>query len=321
MSPKYVFDKESLRFRKTTRSIWKGVWNVVRFFVWSATISVLAYVVFALVFNTDEEKRLRYENKMYEQVYPELLLRQEMVSDVVTGLRITDNEIYSRLFHTDSPMVDPSGQIAYSFAFDSLEVENLSLYTSSKAQALASSAARTEENFMRIFASMASKDSSGAFRSLPPMSLPIRDVNYAQVGASVGMRFSPVLKIQVEHQGLDIIAAQGASVLATANGTVSSVTYSRKGLGNMVEIDHGNGYFTRYSHLSDIKVRKGQKVDRGKKLGEVGISGSSLVPHLHYEVLRDTLFQDPVHYFFGDVTPLEYSDMIYMSVCTDQSQD
>lgn len=321
MAPKYVFDKESLRFKKTSRSIRKGIWLVLRFFMWSATISILTYVVLAFAFSTDEEKRLRHENKMYERLWPEMLSQQQLISDVVSGLRITDGEVYSRLFHTESPMVDPSGQIAFSFAFDSLEVENISLYTSSKAQALSQSAARTEENFMRIFSRLAETDSTGAYRPLPPMSLPVRDVNFAQIGASLGMKLSPFLKIYVEHHGLDIITAQGADVFATADGTVSGVTYSRKGLGNVVEVDHGNGYTTRYAHLSDIKVRKGQQVKRGKKLAEVGISGSSLVPHLHYEVLRDTLHQDPVHYLFGDVSPLEYSDIIYMSICTDQSQD
>lgn len=321
MAAKYVYDRDSLKFKKATRSIRKGVWNVIRFFVWSATISIIAYGLIAIFFSTEEEKRLLIENKMYEKLYPEMLQRQQMVSDVVTGLKITDSEIYNRLFHTESPMVDPSGQIAFSFAFDSLEVENLSRYTSSKAQMLSESAARTEDNFMRIFSSLAARDSTGEHRVPPPMSLPIRGVNYAQVGASVGARLSPFLKIQVEHNGLDIIAAQGASVLATADGTVTGVTYSRKGLGNVVEIDHGNGYTTRYAHLADVKVHKGQKVTKGKKLAEVGISGSSVVPHLHYEVLRDTLYQDPVHYFFGDVSPVEYSDMIYMSICTEQSQD
>lgn len=321
MSPKYVFDKESLRFRKATRSISRVAWQVFRFFMWSATISILTYCVLALAFSTEQEKELRRENKMYEKLWPQMLEQQQLVSDVVSGLRITDGQVYDRLFHTESPMVDPSGQIAFSFAFDSLEVENLSLYTSSKAQALAESAARTEENFMNIFSRLAEKDSTGAYKPLPPMSLPVRDVNYAQVGASVGMKYSPFLKIQVEHKGLDIIAAQGAAVFATADGIVSDVVHSRKGLGNVVEITHDSGYVTRYAHLADIKVRKGQRVTRGKKLAEVGISGSSLVPHLHYEVLRDTLHQDPVHYLFGDVSPLEYSDMIYMSVCTEQSQD
>ncbi len=89
----------------------------------------------------------------------------------------------------------------------------------------------------------------------------------------------------------------------------------------MVEIDHGNGYVTRYAHLADIEVRKGRKEKKGTRIGYVGISGNSFAPHLHYEVYRDTVAMDPVNHLFASVTPEEYVNILVMSVVTGQSMD
>ena len=125
----------------------------------------------------------------------------------------------------------------------------------------------------------------------------------------------------MQHNGLDMIAPSGEPVYAAADGTVSNVIRSRKGLGNVVEIDHGNGYMTRYGHLADVEVRKGRKLTKGTRIGYVGVSGNSFAPHLHYEVIKDTLVMDPVNYMFASVTPEEYVNMLVMSVTTGQSMD
>ena len=118
-----------------------------------------------------------------------------------------------------------------------------------------------------------------------------------------------------------MISPSGEPVYAAADGVVSNVIRSRKGLGNVVEIDHGNGYMTRYAHLADIEVRKGRKLTRGTRIGYVGVSGNSFAPHLHYEVIRDTVVLDPVNHMFASVTPEEYVNMLVMSVTTGQSMD
>jgi murein DD-endopeptidase MepM/ murein hydrolase activator NlpD len=89
----------------------------------------------------------------------------------------------------------------------------------------------------------------------------------------------------------------------------------------VVEIDHGNGYVTRYAHLADVEVRKGRKLTKGSRIGYVGVSGNSFAPHLHYEVLRDTLILDPVNHLFASVSPDEYMNMLIMAASTGQSLD
>ena len=89
----------------------------------------------------------------------------------------------------------------------------------------------------------------------------------------------------------------------------------------MVEVSHAGGYKTRYAHLADIGVRTGRKLKKGDRIGYVGVSGNSFAPHLHYEVLRDTLVMDPVNHFFASLDPEEYVNVMIMSVTTGQSLD
>ena len=96
------------------------------------------------------------------------------------------------------------------------------------------------------------------------MRVPIDGLKFAQVGASVGMKMNPFYKVMTMHEGIDLIAGQGTPVLASCDGVVSLVKRSKKGLGNVVEITHANGYMTRYAHLADITVREGEKVQAGR---------------------------------------------------------
>ncbi|HEY8470298.1 MAG TPA: M23 family metallopeptidase [Longimicrobiales bacterium] len=97
-------------------------------------------------------------------------------------------------------------------------------------------------------------------------------------------RWHPILERPRPHEGVDIVAPKGAPIYATARGRVTFA--GRNGAyGLMVEIDHGRGYVTRYAHASRTLVRRGQLVERGQKIAEVGDTGLAVAPHVHYEVL------------------------------------
>ena len=113
MSSNYIFDKDDIRFRKKKTSVWAVVRGILMFFVASASMAVLYYVIFSLIFSTEEEKRLRQENRMYAREYPELEKKEKMLSDVVDGLMIRDDDIYTEIFHTSAPDVDPFSTIDF----------------------------------------------------------------------------------------------------------------------------------------------------------------------------------------------------------------
>ena len=314
MSSQYIFDKDDIKFRKKRTSVWAVIRRILVFFVATASMAVMYYVIFALFFSTDEEQRLRGENRMFEREFPALEEKEALLSDVIDGLKMRDDLIYEEIFHTSAPNMDPLSSIG--FLSDSIPDSDIVLYADRKISNAAASAGRVEDNFQRIM--QAVLDSGFV---MPPMTNPLNDFSFAQTGASVGDRINPFYKVSIRHNGLDMIAPAGEPVHAAADGVVSNVIKSRKGLGNVVEIDHGNGYMTRYAHLADIEVSKGRKVEKGKRIGYVGVSGNSFAPHLHYEVMRDTLVLDPVNYLFASVTPEEYANILVMSVATGQSMD
>jgi hypothetical protein len=316
MSSQYIFDKDDIKFRKKRTSVWAVLRRILVFFVATASMAVLYYLIFALFFSTEEQQRLRDENRMYEKEYPELQRKEELVSDVIEGLRLKDDRIYEEIFSMSAPDLDPISSVDFLNGMDSIPDTDIVVYAERKLDKAVASAGAVEANFARI---MKAVTDSGFV--MPPMTNPLENFSFAQTGASVGEKINPFYKVPIMHNGLDMIAPSGAPVYAAADGVVKNVIRSRKGLGNVVEIDHGNGYVTRYAHLADVEVRKGRELKKGARIGYVGVSGNSFAPHLHYEVLRDTLVMDPVNHLFASETPDDYVNMLIMAVSTGQSLD
>jgi murein DD-endopeptidase MepM/ murein hydrolase activator NlpD len=126
--------------------------------------------------------------------------------------------------------------------------------------------------------------------ALVPYRKPV--VGEVEFTSGFGVRSDPFLGRPAMHTGLDFRAAMGDPVRATANGKVVSAGWSG-GYGRMVEIDHGNGLSTRYGHLSEIGVKVGDPIKIGQVIGEVGSTGRSTGPHLHYETRIDGEAVDP----------------------------
>ena len=316
MRNEYTYDKERVGFRKVGVSVKKWLRRGVVFIIATMSMAVLYYVLFALFFSTDTERRLKAQIDMYEREMPELERKERLLSDVVEGLKARDNRIYEEIFHMAAPDMDRMSSMDFLAGLDSIPDDNIVKYTEGKVFVLERSASNVEDNFRKIMARVQEPDFV-----MPPKTNPLDDYTFAQTGAAVGSKINPFYKVPMQHNGLDMLAHSGEPVKAAADGVVTEVIKSRKGLGNQVVIDHGDGYFTRYAHLADIEVSKERKVRRGTCIGYVGVSGTSFAPHLHYEVLRDTVVLDPINHLFASVTPEEYMNMMIMSVSTGQSLD
>lgn len=311
---RYILDKD-FNLLKVTRSVSGVLWTCAKWVIATASLAAFYYLIFSLVINTDEEKRLKQENRLYEKLYPEMEQKEKLISDVVKDLQARDNAIYKQIFKSQAPSVDPQNSALFFFATDSTEDKDIVEYTERRSLALLDMTSRIDSNFKEVFSDAASS------RTLPPMLVPVPDLKFAQVGASVGKKMDPFYKVLTMHNGIDLIAGQGTPVLATADGVVLEVKRSGKGSGNIVEIGHDGGYRTLYAHLQDIVVRKGERVKAGRKIANVGMSGNSFAPHLHYEVHRDSLVLDPVNFFFASFSPEDYMKAAYMAATTGQSLD
>lgn len=311
---RYILDKD-FNLLKVTRSVSGVLWTCAKWVIATASLAAFYYLIFSLVVNTDEEKRLKRENRLYEKLYPEMEQKEKLISDVVKDLQARDNAIYKQIFKSQAPSVDPQNSALFFFATDSTADKDIVEYTERRSLALLDMTSRIDSNFKEVFSDAASS------RTLPPMLVPVQDLKFAQVGASVGKKMDPFYKVLTMHNGIDLIAGQGTPVLATADGVVLEVKRSGKGSGNIVEIGHDGGYRTLYAHLQDIVVRKGERVKAGRKIANVGMSGNSFAPHLHYEVHRDSLVLDPVNFFFASFSPEDYMKAAYMAATTGQSLD
>ncbi len=126
------------------------------------------------------------------------------------------------------------------------------------------------------------------------ITVPVRKPILGDVDMSspFGMRMDPFMRGPAIHSGIDLRGDKGDPVRVTANGTVVTAGWNG-GYGNMIEVDHGNGISTRYGHLSKIDVKVGQHVRIGQTIGEIGSTGRSTGPHLHYETRIDGDAVDP----------------------------
>lgn len=315
MSAMMDFDPGSLRFGRHKGNVRRVLTGTLVYLLVVLVVTVLAYGLLSLVLNTDTERRLRSEIRMYERMYPELEPREEMLSDAIALLQHKDDRIYGQVFHSTAPAADPMAHLDRFYASDTIPDQDLAVYTGAKADSLLSLSSRIEQAFRSAFAALG--DSSNV---IPPMSLPLEELSYSQVGASVGTKLDPSYGAYVFHEGLDFIVPRGTEVLAAAAGVVSRVENSKK-FGRTVEITHAGGYKTVYAHLETVSVRRGEKVSRLEAIGTVGMTGKAFAPHLHYEVRQGEFTLDPVHYLFASVDAEEYANMLYMAVNTMQSMD
>lgn len=141
-----------------------------------------------------------------------------------------------------------------------------------------------------------------------PSILPISKEK-STLASGFGMRMHPIYKIMKMHTGIDFISDIGVEIYAAGDGIVELAEWDG-GYGQAVIINHGFGYKTRYGHTSKYNVKKGQKVKRGDVIAYVGNTGASVGPHLHYEVLYKGAQVNPVSYFFNDLSPAEYEEVI-----------
>ena len=129
-------------------------------------------------------------------------------------------------------------------------------------------------------------------RAALPSALPVLTGFFS---SNFGWRIDPFTGLRAMHEGVDFMAPIGSPILAAAGGIVVYSAYNPS-YGNMIEIDHGNGLISRYAHASKRLVKEGDVVLRGQKIGEVGSTGRSTGPHLHFEVLNRGVPQNPTRY-------------------------
>lgn len=307
---KYQFNKESLSYTQVRRG-WRWYVGVAfRYFLAGLALALLVYVVFSLFSYTPSERRLAWERAQLDSAVAELNARYDQVSAVLSDIEGRDKSIYRTIFESEPSESDAeAAEQAVSNLYQQLEDEGVEALLQRTDGLLAKLDTLSETQSRRFDTVVALvKQQGAAVRQIPSVQ-PVDNGKLTGMVASFGRRVHPFYKVLRMHTGVDYALPVGSPVYATADGTVRTVKRSERGYGNMIVVEHGTLYSTSYAHLEKINVRQGQSVRRGDVIGEVGNTGLSMAPHLHYEVLYKGEAVDPVNYFFGELGPLELERM------------
>ena len=292
----------------------------IRFFVWVGLV-LFWWIVLAHTVDMPAEYKLRHSTDTLRREYKEISERYDSLSHIIDNIVKRDENVFRKLF--ESNPYDLSADLEnerISLHEQLMQMDNTELISllDSRMQI-----ANKKEDMMLKSSQQMKQNISTEYLSIDcvPAIQPVNNRQLTLLAAGKKPLINPFHRTMREHHGVDYLVPEGTAVFATADGVVKSLSEKNSSHGKAITIDHGNGYETSYSHLLDIRVRKGQKVKRGDIIALSGNSGLSFVPHLHYEVrYRDTRV-DPVHYFFLELSPEEYQRIIRIALSSMQSFD
>ncbi len=306
---KYHFNAHSLsveKVRVTFKDRFKKLLSVAAFGLVFATVVLLIAYNF---FNSPKERMQAREIEQYRLQYDIMNDKLNNISTVLNDIENRDDNIYRVIFEAE-PIPTTVRNAGIGGANRYAELEGLSnseriIETAKKIDKISRQLYVQSKSFDDVFRMAKSKEDM--MTHLPAV-LPMPK-NRGRVVSGYGMRFHPILKYRRMHTGIDIAAPKGTPIYATGDGVV--VAAGRKsGYGITCQINHGYGYQTLYGHLSKLNVRYRQKVKRGEIIGYVGNTGLSKAPHLHYEVILNRQKVNPVYFFYNDLSPAEYEEVI-----------
>ena len=319
---KYRFNPESLSFDKVRTSF--KVWILKSFTFFTAAIVVMffGYIVFTYFFDSPKEKSLLRVNKQMALQYDIMKIRLNQVEKVLDDMQNRDDNIYRVILEAD-PIPKSIREAGFGGVnrYEELEKSSdlkLVVETAKKLDIISKRMYIQSKSYDEVINLALNKEEMLA--CLPAIQ-PVSNKNLARTSSGFGMRIHPLYKIPQMHWGQDFAAPVGTDIYATANGVIERAENSNWGYGKCIVIDHGFGFKTLYGHLSKFEVKVGQKVKRGTKIGEVGNTGLSTGPHLHYEVIKNNQKVNPVNYFFNDLSPEQFDEIIQLSNNPGQTLD
>ena len=294
--------------------------RIIKSLVWVAMITAW-WLVLSLTIDMPAEYKLRHSTDDLRTEYEIMAERYDSLSLVLENVVRRDENVFRKLFESNP----------YDLSADS-DKERVALYEDLIDKSNAELSEVLEERMHKISkiehrAIEAHNDLKYAINSQSlsidcvPAIQPVNNKQLTLLAAGKKPLINPFHRAMREHHGVDYLVPEGTAIFATADGTVKSLSEKNTSHGKAITISHGNGYETSYSHLLDIRVKKGQKVKRGDIIALSGNSGLSFVPHLHYEVIYNDTRVDPVHYFFLELNPEEYQRIIRIALSSMQSFD
>lgn len=319
---KYYYNTHTLRYEKLITPFRVKLLRVFAFLATAfVTAALISYFAFQFV-GSPNEKFLRIQNQELQEDLSDLSDSVVQIQMKMAELEKRDNSVYRSIFEA-TPLPDSARANYLEKQKEIARVESMS--NNELVRSIATALVSLKN---RIAAQNASYKQIAGFinnkeklLAATPAIQPVSNKDLDRVASGFGYRIDPIYKTVKFHAGLDFTAPQGTPIYATADGVISTAGFSNGGYGNHVVINHGYGYETLYGHMFRVKVRQGQSVKRGDLIGYVGSTGKSTGPHCHYEVHKNGQKLDPIYFFYNDLSPQQFDQLLKRASASNQSFD
>ena len=319
---KYYYDTESCRYERIRTSKWVIFINSLAFLTVATVIATGLVYGYMVYFESPEEAQLRKENQELLMYYNLMGEDMESISKVLQGMQDRDDDIYRVIFGVN-PLANEirtggtGGANKYRALMEKgLSREDLIVNDLQKIDVLKKRMYIQTKSYDEIVELAKNKED---FLAALPAIQPVSNEELKRLSSGFGYRIDPYLKTRRKHTGVDFSLEVGNPVHATGDGKIKYTKSSLSGYGKQVHIDHDFGFQTKYGHLDKILVKKGQWVKRGDLIGYSGNSGKSTAPHLHYEVIKNGIKVNPIHYFSRDLSAEEYEEILRLASIENQA--
>ena len=314
----YILNRETLEYEEveqpsTTR---RYIRTVVSYAVSSISVFVLSlYLITDVFHNRTPKGMIVYRDYSEWRSKLNLLERRlEAADQSLLDMERRDNTLYRSVFGMET-IPDDIRNAGYGGVDRYADIRSRD-YTGTLTSAAMRSEILLKKAYIqsKSFDQVAMVSERAAEMALCAPTIPPVNYSHVRQASGFGVRVDPILRNRYrKHQGVDLAPKSGKDgepVYVTGNGVVKAVGYDAGGYGRYVLVDHGFGYQTRYAHLSKALVEKGQEVQRGQQIAEMGNTGRSTGTHLHYEVIYMGKHVNPVNYYNKDILPEDYAAII-----------
>ncbi len=322
---KFVYNIHTLTYEKVVIPFKTRIWQAFGFFSVVLVTSFALLTLLYSLFPSPREKELVREIEQMEYKYSQLNGQVDMMGKVLGNIQQRDANVHRAVFGMDPIDKDiwiagvggheshpelaafKYGANAVGATLEKVDLLSRQLALQSKSLDTIQQLANNQQNMLA---------------SLPSVKPVREDKLQKSIGtlSGFGYRIHPVYKVKKFHAGLDFPARVGTAIQSTGDGVVVEAGW-HNGYGNCVKISHGYGYETLYGHMNKMLVHAGEKIKKGHKIGEVGDTGLSTAPHLHYEVHYKGNPINPINFCLDNLTPQEYQIMVNGANMANQSLD
>lgn len=305
--PKFIYNSETCKYEPVVVTPSKAGKEFMRFLGVSFLLGLAGLFYYNHHYPWLDEVRMQTRNEQLKAEWSMLEKKVADVSDQLAELEQADDNNYRVILELSPLSKDQREAGVGGRAKESSLVGYPYIRTTLQhSEKIVNRLAIETQSLKQLTAELKQKEKKWASR---PAIQPVSNKDLIHLHTLFGLRLHPLLGYVRPHNGLDFTAPTGAPIYATGDGIVDVAQYSES-LGNMVFINHGFGFQTRYGHLTKFIVAKGEAVKRGQVIGYVGNTGLSVAAHLHYEVLYHGDYINPINFFQRDLNNKEYEKLI-----------